>query len=275
MATGKKSFILYRDILAMVSKMPDDAAGKLFKHVLEYVNDLEPEEPDDLLVSVAFEPIKQQLKRDLEKYQGVVDRNKANGKKGGRPKANGTQANPNNPVGLSGIKIKPRKADTDTDTDTGTGTDTGTDINKNPKELRTTAAQPPPAKNEITPKKKSNAEPKSTAVWERYRSAYQAKYQAEPVRNAKVNKQLCMLVDRLGADVAPEVAAFYLTHNGAFYVTRMHSVDLLLHDAEKLHTEWQTGSRMTTALAHQVDQTQHNAGVVERVIAQRRAEGKL
>ena len=39
MAKDKKSFILYCDYLHTFSKLPDEFAGKLIKHVLEYVND--------------------------------------------------------------------------------------------------------------------------------------------------------------------------------------------------------------------------------------------
>ena len=68
MAQGKKSFILYADILETVKHLDDVNAGKLFKVILEYVNDKEPV-IDDMLLKVVFEPIKQSLKRDLEKWQ--------------------------------------------------------------------------------------------------------------------------------------------------------------------------------------------------------------
>ena len=68
MAEGKKSFVLYADLVHTVAKMPDDKAGELLKHILYYVNDENPE-TDDLIIQLTFEPIKQQLKRDLEKYE--------------------------------------------------------------------------------------------------------------------------------------------------------------------------------------------------------------
>jgi len=77
MAKGKKSFILYADLLPAVKKMPDDKAGELFKLILSYVNG-ENHTTDDLLVDVMFENVKQQLKRDLKKYE-VAKENKANG----------------------------------------------------------------------------------------------------------------------------------------------------------------------------------------------------
>ena len=69
MAENKKSFILYADLLHTVKKLPDEKAGKLLKHILEYVNDNNPI-TDDMLVDIVFEPIKQQLKRDLNKWEG-------------------------------------------------------------------------------------------------------------------------------------------------------------------------------------------------------------
>jgi hypothetical protein len=70
MATNKKSFILYCDLIHTVEKMPDEKAGQLLKHVLRYVNDLNPQ-TDDLIVSLTFEPIKQQLKRDLQQWDKI------------------------------------------------------------------------------------------------------------------------------------------------------------------------------------------------------------
>ncbi|MDA8153126.1 MAG: YdaU family protein [Acidithiobacillus sp.] len=80
----------------------------------------------------------------------------------------------------------------------------------------------------------------TTATWEAYSQAYQGRYGTEPVRNQKVNSQLANLVKRLGQAEAPAVAAFFVNHNGRFYVQGMHQVDLLLRDAEKLRTEWVT-----------------------------------
>ena len=68
MALNKKSFVLYCDLIHTVNKLPDDKAGLLFKHLLAYVNDENPI-TDDLIVDISFEPIKRQLKRDLNKWQ--------------------------------------------------------------------------------------------------------------------------------------------------------------------------------------------------------------
>ena len=81
MAENKKSFLLYTDLIHTVKKLNDQQAGKLFKHVLEYVNDLNPE-TDDILLQVCFEPIRQSLKRDLQKYELIKENKSKAGKKG-------------------------------------------------------------------------------------------------------------------------------------------------------------------------------------------------
>ena len=71
MAEDKKSFLMYCDLIHTIKKMPDEKAGLLFKHLLSYVNDENPI-TDDLLIELTFEPIKQQLKRDLNKWESEI-----------------------------------------------------------------------------------------------------------------------------------------------------------------------------------------------------------
>ena len=74
MATDKKSVLLYCDIIHTVNELNDEEAGKLFKHYLNYINDLNPTAPDKL-TQIVFEPIKQNLKRDLKKWEKKSERN--------------------------------------------------------------------------------------------------------------------------------------------------------------------------------------------------------
>jgi hypothetical protein len=78
-------------------------------------------------------------------------------------------------------------------------------------------------------------------TWEAYRSAYAERYKVDPARNANVNGKVSQFVARIGAEEAPAIAAFYVRHQEPFYVRSMHTVGLLLRDAEKLRTEWKTG----------------------------------
>ena len=68
MAENKKGFILYADQKELFSQLPDEIAGKLIKHIMAYVNDENPIS-DDILINIAFTPIKLQLKRDLVKFE--------------------------------------------------------------------------------------------------------------------------------------------------------------------------------------------------------------
>lgn len=77
MAKEKNGFILYNDIIHTVEELSDEQAGKLFKHILRYVNDKNPI-TEDVLIKIAFEPIKQSLKRDLVKYENIRTKNKEN-----------------------------------------------------------------------------------------------------------------------------------------------------------------------------------------------------
>jgi len=85
MAKDKKSFILYTDQSGVFNQLPDEIAGKLIKHIFAYVNDENPIS-EDLIINIAFEPIKQSLKRDLKRYEEYIDKQAVNGAKGGRPK---------------------------------------------------------------------------------------------------------------------------------------------------------------------------------------------
>lgn len=110
MAQGKKSFLLYCDQRGLFDKLPDEYAGRLIKHIFAYVNDENPE-TDDLVLTMAFEAIKTALKRDLQKYQEFVERQRVNGKSGGRPKK------PNESQKTQAFSEKPKKADNDSVSD--------------------------------------------------------------------------------------------------------------------------------------------------------------
>jgi hypothetical protein len=69
MAENKSSFILHRDIIHTVKKLTREQRGDLFLTILEYVNDENPK-TEDPIIDLAFEPIKQSLKRDLKKWEG-------------------------------------------------------------------------------------------------------------------------------------------------------------------------------------------------------------
>jgi len=83
---NKKSFILYADIHSTVQHLTNEKAGELFKIILGYVNDEDPE-INDLVLRIAFEPIKQQLKRDLRVWKNKKNIRAEAGRLGGLAKS--------------------------------------------------------------------------------------------------------------------------------------------------------------------------------------------
>jgi hypothetical protein len=123
MAKDKKSFLLYCDTIHTVNKLTDEKAGQLFKHILAYVNDQNPQ-TDDFVIDIAFEPIKQSLKRDLIKYNDKCLTNKENAHK--RWNANNATASD---------RIQTNANDADIDSDSGSDIDIKFDFKKSLLEL--------------------------------------------------------------------------------------------------------------------------------------------
>lgn len=117
---------------------------------------------------------------------------------------------------------------------------------QNPQKVKPVAAGKPAASEE------------NRATWDAYASAYQSRYQAPPVRNAKTNGQVAQIVKRLGSE-APDVARHFVGMNTAWYVQKCHSLDCLLKDAESIRMQWATARNVTAAQARQMDATQTNA----------------
>ncbi|MFL5810048.1 MAG: DUF6291 domain-containing protein [Flavisolibacter sp.] len=82
MAKDKKSFVLYCDQKTVFSELSDKQAGILIKHIFSYVNDENPSLANKIL-KIAFEPIKQQLKRDLKDWEAERSKRSEAGKIGG------------------------------------------------------------------------------------------------------------------------------------------------------------------------------------------------
>lgn len=109
MAEGKKTFVLHSKLWHTAKVMNDEDAGALFKHILQYVNDLDPE-TDNPFVALAFAGVEAQLKEDLEKWRERCEVNSENGRKGGRPRVN-AETKPKKPNGLIRNRKKPIKGD--------------------------------------------------------------------------------------------------------------------------------------------------------------------
>lgn len=116
------------------------------------------------------------------------------------------------------------------------------------------------------------ADTKSHRTWINYAVKYAKRYEAWPVWNRTVAAMITKFIDRVGVEVAPKVAAFYVAKvNDAFVTKGGHSVKLLLADAEKYHTQYQTGRTVTATQAQQADKTQTNLNTADELEAQIRA----
>lgn len=82
---GKDSFIIYKSFYKPISKLSDKQLGRLFRAIFEYnISGVVSVEED---IEMAFEFFKNQFDIDESKYQGKVERNRENGRRGGNQKA--------------------------------------------------------------------------------------------------------------------------------------------------------------------------------------------
>ncbi len=101
----KESFLLYTSFYEPLKTLSNEQLGKLFKAIFEYeINGIEDVETD---IQIAFAFIKNQLLLDSQKYEAKCQKNKENGKLGGRPKAN--KANGNSKT--KRFKRKPKRSE--------------------------------------------------------------------------------------------------------------------------------------------------------------------
>lgn len=93
----KKSFIVYTSYREQIALLNDEQVGRLFKAMLAYADGEDPETTDPV-VDMAFSFIRTQIDRDTEKYNAIVERNRANGVKGGRPRKDENAPDPDKAV---------------------------------------------------------------------------------------------------------------------------------------------------------------------------------
>ncbi|WP_417867981.1 DUF6291 domain-containing protein [Xanthomarina gelatinilytica] len=83
MAEGKNSFVLYTDQKEIFKALDNEQAGKLIKHIFDYVTDENPT-TDDAIVRAVFIGIQQALKRDLKKWEAKQEQRKQAGMESAR-----------------------------------------------------------------------------------------------------------------------------------------------------------------------------------------------
>ncbi|MDR7109212.1 helix-turn-helix domain-containing protein [Pseudomonas frederiksbergensis] len=117
---------------------------------------------------------------------------------------------------------------------------------------------------------------KTFKAWANYAMAYRKRYGTWPVWNATVGGQLGKLIDRLGADVAHHVAAYFLTIDDSRLINGCHGIGDLLAKAEAYHTQWATNRRINSTTAQQIERKQANltAGIEAAQRIMQRAGGQ-
>ena len=144
MKTERKSFVIHIDSLDVLDDLTNDQKAQLLDAIRAYHLGHEIELTG--LMRAIFKPFENQFKRDNEKYLSIVQRNKENGSKGGRPK----EEEPKKPTGLSGLPKEPKKADSDKDNDNDSDSDSVNDnVNDNKKEKKELQAFAPPSLDEF------------------------------------------------------------------------------------------------------------------------------
>jgi hypothetical protein len=108
MANNKKGFVLYADQKELFDQLSDEKAGQLIKHIFAYVNDDNPVS-DDLFLNLAFTPIKQQLKRDLQKWEKTINGRSKAGKASAEARANKKKQEATNSTNVKFVQQKSTK----------------------------------------------------------------------------------------------------------------------------------------------------------------------
>lgn len=119
--------VIPRSLLTATNRLSMTEKGEVLDAIMRYGFDGEEYSGDSVVVAMIFDLTKPYIDENNKRYDAVVERNRNNGKKGGRPKST------KNPEKPSGLFWEPRKTqknpdeprrtqtnlDTDTDTDTG------------------------------------------------------------------------------------------------------------------------------------------------------------
>lgn len=95
--------MLHTEVIECLRILSDETLSKVMRMIFDW-NDGFPVEPQNEIEKFAWAMILPKLEANKETYLSIIERNRENGKKGGRPKNN---ENPNNPMGYFG---NPKKA---------------------------------------------------------------------------------------------------------------------------------------------------------------------
>jgi hypothetical protein len=142
------------------------------------------------------------------------------------------------------------------------------------KDTQKRVSEPPSLLNHPIEPPKERQPGKSTQTWDAYSEAYFKRYGVSPLRGAKVNKLLCSLVDQIGLENAPHVAAYYVTLDDQWYQKKSHDVPTLIQNAQGIFTQWATGTNKTSRDYQQNERRSSLANSRDEAMKMLEAKGK-
>ena len=118
---------IYRDFIDVAKELDDEERGRLFLAIMQYANG-EEVPPLKGAEKIAFVVLRSQIDRDDAAHDEYIEKQRENGKRGGRPKKDKpVNKNPKNPT-LKKQNPKNLDIDIDIDTDIDTDIDIDTDV---------------------------------------------------------------------------------------------------------------------------------------------------
>ena len=120
--------VIPRSLMTATNRLSMAEKGEVLDAIMRYGFNSDEYTGDSTLVAMIFDLMKPYIDENKKRYDAIVERNRVNGKRGGRPKSNKNPEKPRetqqNPVGYFGNPEKPSRTQTNLDTDTDTDTDT-------------------------------------------------------------------------------------------------------------------------------------------------------
>ena len=120
--------VIPRSLMTATNRLSMTEKGEVLDAIMRYGFNSDEYTGDSTIVAMIFDLMKPYIDENQKRYDAIVERNRVNGKRGGRPKSNKNPEKPRetqqNPVGYFGNPEKPSRTQTNLDTDTDTDTDT-------------------------------------------------------------------------------------------------------------------------------------------------------
>lgn len=108
---AKDNFIFYRQWWESIRELDPEQQSRVYDSLMRFAFD--EIEPTDTVARAVTTLMRSTIKRDLEKYERMCERNRANGTKGGAPKGNGnarkraTENKPKQPKTTHSVELTP------------------------------------------------------------------------------------------------------------------------------------------------------------------------